>query len=100
MSDILIARLKEYANDNGYTHSDYADTMKEAAARIAELEAENAALRKIVDCAQVVIAASKTDPNAKKGWASERKWTTINLRTEEYARLMAALEAINKEKEE
>jgi len=40
----LIERLREYADNNGYSHGDYADSLKQAAREIENLEADRDAL--------------------------------------------------------
>lgn len=46
MSQDIKEQLREYADDNGYSHNDYADSMREAADHIEALERQLAELRK------------------------------------------------------
>lgn len=91
----LVARLTEYALDNGYCHNDYADTMKQAAACIGQLagcvelyqrkyaEASAAALAVPATAPTVPAAPSLTDA-ALLDWLDGEDFVALNCYVQVY----------------
>jgi hypothetical protein len=78
----LISQLREYANNSGYSHCDYADTMRQAAAALAEratqpAQEQVAAVRavpegwKLTRCEDGTIIVSKNNIGGYAAWKDD-----------------------------